>query len=134
MIINTSDGNTKPKEIGIEDYVVEEGIKDGWYYRKWSSGKAECWNAVTWKSGNWLAWGSQYYSENYSPQVTFPFAFVKTPDVYTNYYPYLADGWAAASVTASTPEKLGRFYVIRPASNINNCDLCISVYVVGRWK
>ena len=25
------------------DYVIESGFEDGWYYRKWHSGLAECW-------------------------------------------------------------------------------------------
>lgn len=29
--------------VPIGDYVIESGYEDGWYYRKWYSGLAECW-------------------------------------------------------------------------------------------
>lgn len=29
--------------VPIDDYVIESGFVDGWYYRKWYSGLAECW-------------------------------------------------------------------------------------------
>ena len=29
--------------VPIGDYVIESGFEDGWYYRKWYSGLAECW-------------------------------------------------------------------------------------------
>ena len=29
--------------VGMADYVIEQGASGGWQYRKWNSGKAECW-------------------------------------------------------------------------------------------
>ena len=53
-----------------KDYVVEQGVKSGWQYVKWASGRAECSRAVETsitKTGNfWL------------PTVSLPFAFKKT--------------------------------------------------------
>ena len=119
----------------IADYVVEQRTSGIWTYRKWNSGVAECWGAITWKSGNWIAWGNCYYSELYSPYTAFPFNFIQTPDVIAEYYPDSTDGWLGLNVNnKSTAEKLGRFYVIRPESATANADLCISVIAKGRWK
>ena len=53
-----------------KDYVVEQGVKSGWQYVKWASGRAECSRAVETnitKTGTfWL------------PSITLPFAFKKT--------------------------------------------------------
>lgn len=53
-----------------KDYVVEQGVKSGWQYVKWASGRAECSRAVETsitKTGTfWL------------PTVSLPFAFKKT--------------------------------------------------------
>lgn len=53
-----------------KDYVVEQGVKSGWQYVKWASGRAECSRAVgtaITKTGTfWL------------PSITLPFAFKKT--------------------------------------------------------
>lgn len=32
---------------GSADYIVEEGYTSNWYYRKWASGIAECWQLVS---------------------------------------------------------------------------------------
>lgn len=52
-----------------KDYVVEQGVKSGWQYVKWASGRAECSRAVVTaitKTGTfWL------------PSITLPFAFKK---------------------------------------------------------
>lgn len=118
----------------IADYVVEQGTISGWKYRKWNSGLAECWNLITWSSGNWVAWGNLFYSELYSPRTAFPFTFTKVPEVYPAFYPYSAEGWLATSVQVANTESLGRYYIVRPTSTTSNANLCVSVYVVGKWK
>lgn len=65
------------------DYIVEKGYADNWYYRKWSSGTAECWQRVSLGSiaitagyaNGWKYYGSSawYYPTNLfteSPMVT----------------------------------------------------------------
>ncbi|WP_337368798.1 hypothetical protein [Senegalimassilia faecalis] len=60
-----------------KDYVVEQGVKSGWQYVKWASGRAECSRAVKTaitKTGNyWL------------PEVSLPFTFKKTANSYDRF-------------------------------------------------
>ena len=68
---------------GSADYIVEEGYTSNWYYRKWASGIAECWQLVSLGSiaisssyaSGWYyyASGAWYYPTNLfteSPMVT----------------------------------------------------------------
>ena len=59
------------------DYVVEQGVKSGWQYVKWASGRAECSCAVKTvitQTGNyWL------------PEVSLPFAFKKPANSYDKF-------------------------------------------------
>jgi hypothetical protein len=45
----------------VTDFVVEQGATDIWYYRKWYSGKAECWGSRRATVDISTAWGSIYY-------------------------------------------------------------------------
>ena len=47
----------------VADYVVEQGTSDIWHYRKWYSGKVECWGK--WLVGMYIknAWASLYYNK-----------------------------------------------------------------------
>lgn len=46
-LINGGSTFTTPEEIGIKDYVVEEYLESGkWCWRKWKSGRAECWTEI----------------------------------------------------------------------------------------
>lgn len=51
------------KDLGIEDFVVEQGTSGIWKYRKWNSGFAECWGIATTGTLTMTAMGSVYYSD-----------------------------------------------------------------------
>lgn len=55
------------------DYVVATGTSGIWNYRKWASGRAECWGKTSRTVTNWgtNAWGGIYNCAN----VSLPFAF-----------------------------------------------------------
>lgn len=44
----------------VADYIVEQGTSNGWTYRKWSNGVAECWGEVTVRASITDAIGSMY--------------------------------------------------------------------------
>ena len=45
------------------DYIVEQGTSDGWTYRKWNSGIAECWCNISESFAMTNALGSVYYGQ-----------------------------------------------------------------------
>lgn len=50
-------------------YIIDEGVTDGWRYRKWSNGFCECWR----KQGKTRSGTSTNFS------ITFPFEFAFPP-------------------------------------------------------
>lgn len=45
------------------DYVVSESASNGWYWRKWNSGKVEAWGNKGLSAVAGTAWGSLYYHD-----------------------------------------------------------------------
>jgi hypothetical protein len=121
---------------GGGDFVVEQGTKDGWTYRKWNSGLGECWKTLTHQTAITTAWGSWYHGTATSRQ-NYPFGFAAKPK-------------EIASLTAGSyqailfPEKEGNgvngssasacYNVCRPSSITTTMEFYISLYVSGRWK
>lgn len=82
---------------GVADTIVETGTKDGWTYRKWSSGIAECWKTH-------LERVSANTTDN-DVHVSFPFTFASVPFVgcslqaggSTNYNTFVIQGGITVS-------------------------------------
>lgn len=108
---------------GLADYIIEQGTKGMWTYRKWNSGIAECW-------GTYSGTISPYASNMFLiPTQEYPFTFIEAPvDNATiqggsgiaykaNSYGY-TDGWSTVVW-----------------SNINTATIITArVHVIGRWK
>ena len=50
-------------EVHIDDVVIEQGIYDGWHYRKWRSGYCELWSKIYTRPTQSIADGNVYHSE-----------------------------------------------------------------------
>lgn len=126
----------KVKFSGGGDVVVEQGEKDGWTYRKWQSGTAECWKTLTHKTAITTGWGSFYHGTATSRQ-SYPFSFVDKP---TEQVSLTAGSYQAIIF----PEKNGNgvngavasacYNVARPSAIDSQVEFYISFYVVGKWK
>lgn len=44
---------------GVDDYVIDQGTKDGWVYRRWKSDILEMWSSGS-KNGNVQSWNGGY--------------------------------------------------------------------------
>lgn len=131
----TSADRTKAK-LNRYDFIVEQGTKNGWTYRKWDSGVAECWKILTHKTAITTAWGALYQGTATSRQ-NYPFSFVGKP-------------LEQATLTASSyqailfPEKDGNgvngasasacYNVCRPSSISSEMEFYIAITVKGNWK
>lgn len=118
------------------DCVIEQGTKNGWTYRKWDSGVAECWKTLTHKTAITTAWGSLYHGTATSRQ-TYPFNFVDKP---LEQVTLTAGSYQAILF----PEKEGNgvngasasacYNVCRPSSITTTMEFYLNYHVKGRWK
>lgn len=118
----------------IVDYVFESGVSDGWHYRKWRSGLAECWankmatglNCTTASSGT-------YYgaSESYD----FPIGLFDTLDYITvaigqgshssGLYPYQANTSSDESTCVVD---------FRSFASQTNASCPVHIHAYGQWQ
>ena len=56
----------------VEDFVTEQGTSGIWKYRKFASGKVECWGTASSSSLSWTAVSSFYYSNAWDVAYPFP--------------------------------------------------------------
>lgn len=126
----------KVKFSGGGDCVVEQGEKDGWTYRKWDSGVAECWKIVSLTTQARTAWGSLWKGDNFLPRQNYPFTFADKPVENVS----LQSGFVSAMVIQAdgaegvNGEVASACYsVCRPASTASG-TFYFSFYVHGKWK
>ena len=126
----------KVKFSGGGDVVVEQGEKNGWIYRKWQSGVAECWKTLTHTTAIATAWGT-LYSGTATTRQTYPFVFAQKPTEQVT----LTAGLYQAILY---PEKNGNgvngtnssgcYNVCRPSALDTQSEYYLNFYVVGTWK
>lgn len=111
------------------DYIVEQGTSNGWAYRKWSSGTAECWllesKTITGSPGSII--GNAYYiSTNLTD---FPAIFSETPRGYGSGRLGSGIGWLTC--IPRKKETITLFII----GNANSTEAHVdSVMLTGRWK
>ena len=107
--------------------IEEEGTSGIWYYRKWSSGVAECWgqpsNSVA-SSGTFL--GANAYSTNFA----LPSGLFVSVDS-ANANPRLGSNYAIPAFIKTTPTSVG---VDALSNESGTKDFSANIFVRGRWK
>lgn len=111
------------------DYIVEQGTSDGWAYRKWSSGTAECWllesKTVTGSPSSII--GTAYFIS--AVLTDFPAIFSEPPRGYGSGRLGSGIGW----LTCIPNEKASIKLFI--TGNANSTEAKVeSLLLAGRWK
>ena len=111
------------------DYIVEQGTSDGWAYRKWSSGTAECWllesKTVTGSPSSII--GTAYYIS--TVLTDFPAIFSEPPRGYGSGRLGSGIGWLTCIPNKKASITL---FII---GNANSTEAHVdSVMLTGRWK
>ena len=112
------------------DYIVEQGEIDGWFYRKWNGGFAECWKIYY---GYGIASANTHYSGfYYSPTISVPFPFT-----FTNLPTVTVDG---GSVTYMNFVRVFGKYSDKASFSVvsmmdaGNVDVTVDIKEIGKWK
>lgn len=115
---------------GGVDAVTEQGETDGWNWRKFENGTAECWRRVG-QTVDVTSVAAQHYYGN-CEQVAFPFAFADVPVVNTSLE--CAGGLLLGSVGVSTVTAPAAVRVFRPGTALSGAEITVAYHAIGRWK
>lgn len=113
----------------VEDFVIEEGTwgSNGWY-RKWHSGKAECFGTASITTAISSTYGNGYYATS---SATFPTGLFAVAPV-VNITMERSQGLLFASIYSRTASNVS-FYVGSMASE-TSASVTFHVSAIGRWK
>jgi hypothetical protein len=111
--------------------VVEQGKSGDWYYRKWNSGRAECWANIGITTSITNSIGSMYYAavEN----IAFPSnLFTAKPLVFAN---TTSTAVLTVAIRGSTTTKsVFGINLMYPVSYPNSIVWEVAVEAKGTWK
>ncbi len=123
--------------IGISDYITAQGETNGFTWRKWASGVAECWKMHT-DTGVTIqtAWGSVFESSPYGA-IAYPSGLFKatpcctiTPNGSPDSKTILGLEIGAAGTAAKTPQ----WNYTRGTANTSGQTINVAIYAIGKWK
>lgn len=114
----------------VKDFVVEQGTSGNWEYRKWASGKAECWGRFSVDVAINTSWGSLYYGIVSARSL--PFTFSSIPICF-------AFGEGSVSLITSnsgtaTTTQTQSIILVRPIKLDTVTTFTIQFVVYGRWR
>lgn len=115
------------------DVILEQGETNGWYWRKFANGTAECWTRVTQTVDVSTAWGSLFYGA--CKVATFPitFAYVPTCNINAEYSVAGNPSAMLASNGRTTTTQAANVLLVRPSAN-TAVDCVVVYHAIGRWK
>ena len=115
-------------DLGIKDYIVEQGISSGWRYRKWNSGMVEFWGQVIdmRTETGWVNWSASVPSGIYQSLSN---DLIFAQNIYS-----MTDNRAARKWVLTVSG--GGIYVRDGSGNIppDGSYVSVSIYAVGTWK
>lgn len=117
------------------DYIVEQGTSNGWTYRKWNSGIAECWRDLSVSTACSTAVGGWYRTAALSVGA-YPFTFTEAPNLQMTFETFAGTSglvWSAGTSSSSPQTQPANIYIIRMTS-ASSLTGKVHYYAVGKWK
>lgn len=121
----------------IADFVVQEGTSGIWTYRKWNSGKAECWGKVSLNTAISTAWGSMYVGTTKMSKQSYPFTFTAQPLEIVSVRSASNAVWVFAEsggTGTNSATQTGVYNICRPSQVTASSNYNIDFYILGKWK
>lgn len=119
----------------VADFVVEQGTSDIWEYRKWYSGKVECWGK--WAIGMYInnAWGTSLYYTKLDAH-TFPAGlFTSAPKCQVTAECRGGETWAWLAMCGETTKDYTPSALFCSPTRIDTAvGFNILYYAIGKWK
>lgn len=115
--------------IPMMDFVEEQGEQDGWFYRKWNSGIAECWKIYYENNVNMGATNFNGFWYSGTIDVPFPFTFTNLPVV-------TVDGGSTSNMNFvrvfGNYQDAASFTVVGLVNTTTN--ITVTIRAIGKWK
>lgn len=132
-------GEVTINEQPLKSFIVESGTGNGWTYRKWSNGIAECWynktingfacnTALTSTAGSWYRTG-EITANNY------PLTFSSTPNLQMTFETFSGTGglaWSCGTSSSTPKTKPANIYIIRMSSAASISGV-VHYYAIGNY-
>lgn len=124
--------------LGISDYITAQGEANGFTWRKWASGVAECWKLHT-DTGVTIqtAWGSVFESATTYGSISYPSGLFTnapcctiTPNGSPDSKTILGLEIGAVGTAAKTPQ----WNYTRGTANTSGQTINVAIYAIGKWK
>ena len=131
----TLTGNKSFADLGIGDYIVEQGTEGSWVYRKYNSGVAECWGSFTVSVTGWTSWGSIYEatrSTNLAPDYPTDL-FTATPVLNVNVWHPSIGTLGVELYGTHSKSVVPSIIPLRPNTGSTG-QLGVYIHSVGTWK
>lgn len=135
-----NNGEDALSNLGIADYIVDQGTSGKWIYRKWNSGIAECWssNKVTCKLDK--NWNGVYTSPPF--RYNYPFEFmeipIEIPGLINVSKEYTAQCWLGINSNANniyqSKTQSCEYKIMRSSAVTDNRNYRLNLYVIGKYK
>ena len=127
LILSDSAAGKLRQAMGIQDYIIEQGVSGNWTYRKYASGYADLWWRGTVTPTSYTTFGSAAYTNTIS--LSMPFGVtgnVVITGSASDLHTICNTDWSYASKTLS-------FRMARGAS-MTPTNETVSLRVTGKWK
>ena len=132
-------GEITINEQPLKSFIVESGTRNGWTYRKWSNGIAECWynktisgfacnTALTSTAGSWYRTGE--ITAN-----AYPLTFSSTPNLQMTFETFSGTGglvWSCGTSSSTPKTKPANIYIIRMSSAASISGV-VHYYAIGNY-
>ena len=122
--------------LGIADYIVEQGTSGIWTYKKYSSGIIECWTTKQWSTPTLTMTAISSSGTYKSNTLSMPFPtdlFTDVENCFNVRFGFMSSGTYLLSVMNSAPSNsVLPVVIVKGGSSKSACS--IYAHAVGRWK
>ena len=119
------------------DFVMEQGVENGWLYRKWKSGLAECWYRKEHTVAITDDWGGLYAGTSSTGRTRYPFEFKEKPHETVTIKSSHPSAFAICSSNGNgdnTTTATASYNAVRPSAITDEYTMYFEYYVVGYLK
>ena len=124
-------GALKINNVTVGEHIVEQGINGGWVYRKWASGRAECWGNPSISSGTWPSGGAGRYIQRSVSLM--PGLFAAAPQVMMT-VAYAGGAIITPATTRVDSAKSVYVALARFCGGTESLTITLTVHAFGWWK